>query len=101
MKITMKYDKVQAVNNSLREETEKIITETNKMLEDINLLSTCWQGTDSETFCTQVTNYLNQTKEVPKTLTELSNMLDKVMNCYYEKDSSFKQQMKGEVITDE
>lgn len=75
---------------TMREDSDNLSKEIDKMISLMNRLNDeVWQGIDAKTFNENVTTYLEKMKVIPKALSTLSNISDKLNKGYAENDEAF------------
>lgn len=68
--------------------------EINKMLKTVENLGNIWQGKDASVFINNVTNYLEKMKVMPKGITTLSKVTERINREYKERDEAFAGQLR-------
>ena len=83
-------------NEELTMFTKNMIVDSNELSKEIdtmksliNELAGVWQGIDSTTFQKNVTEYLEKMKVVPKAITTLANVTQKINDGYTQRDQEF------------
>jgi len=90
MYVKVDNDEMNTFIKTMRDDSTELSKELDNMIKQMNRLTTeVWQGADARTFNENVTTYLEKMKVIPKAITTLSNISDKINKGYAENDEAF------------
>ena len=96
MIIKVDSDELKMVIEKMRSDSENFNKEIDNMISLINNnLASTWQGADSDSFQKNVVAYLEKMKSIPTSLTNLSNIIEKINKGYEDDDESFGKILEG------
>ena len=96
MIVRVDTDELNLVVKQMRKDSEDFNKEIETMIHLIkNELPGVWRGVDAKTFIENVSTYLERMKVIPKALTTLSNVTEKINKGYEEDDESFGKALEG------
>lgn len=79
---------------TMEKDASDLEIEIGNMIKAIERLGNIWQGQDASVFTTNVTNYLEKMKVMPKGITTLSKVTDRINKEYKERDEAFAGQLR-------
>ncbi len=90
MKIRVEHSKMIEAKSTLNNKSVELNNEIDKLINNLELLKSVWQGEDATIYYQKMTNYFNKLKEMAKAYQDMSNYLEKVDKRYVEVDNSMK-----------
>ena len=76
MKLMVKHAELKQVSNNMKNDSEDLDKEIDKMLESIEKLRDIWQGADSVQFCDHAEAFVTKMKNVPITMRNMMKVID-------------------------
>lgn len=98
MQITVRPDDLNHVSDVMVKDASDLNASFDKLLEQLNVLKTIWQGQDADMFCKNVGNALNLFKGVPNSIDKLGVVVRKTTGSFVEGDEEFSNNLHKEVL---
>ncbi len=96
MLLKVKHAELNQVNKELVAGSQDLDTEIDKMLKQIEVLRTIWQGEDATQYCDHANAYFTVMKNIPKAMRNMSKVIEGANNGYKDNDEAFASALKVE-----
>lgn len=94
MVIRANNDELHNFSGGMKNNADALTAELEKWKATINELGTVWQGTDSDVYRKNVSNYIGKMESIPESLTTLSNVVEKINKSYIERKEEYSKGIK-------
>ncbi len=96
MLLKVKHAELNQVNKELVAGSQDLDTEIDKMLKEIDMLRTIWQGEDAVQFCDHANAYFTTMKNIPVAMRNINKVIEGANNGYKDNDEAFASALKVE-----
>ena len=98
MRINVSPDELEHASDVIVNDASDLNDSFDKLLQQLEILKTIWQGQDSDMFCKHVGNALNLFKGVPNSMDKLGVLVRKTSGGFVEGDEEFSNNLHKEVL---
>ncbi len=96
MLLKVKHAELNQVSKELLTGSQDLDTEIDKMLKEIDMLRTIWQGEDAVQFCDHANAYFTTMKNIPVAMRNINKVIEGANNGYKDNDEAFASALKVE-----
>jgi WXG100 family type VII secretion target len=97
MEIKLQHEELDQVRRTMVKDAEDFDSDIDKLLQQIEILKTIWQGQDAEKFYKNAGAYFDKMKDLPLAMMKMGKFIEKANGDFKESDQSFSKELETEV----
>ena len=97
MEIKVKHEELNKVKNTMIKDAEDFNSDIDKLIEQVRILKTIWQGQDADKFIANAEMFFEKMKGLPITMNAMGKFINKANGDFEEGDEAFSKELETEV----